>query len=110
MIRHDGPDHLGLWYKCAPRASNSPNHLGLCRLTLSDIEFAFKASTDRKAVYDYSSGGKSFSAALQLLGLNNQQLTRQVFDLFVQKQADTCRWCGWPSARLPFCCTSPLSL
>ena len=22
IARHDGPNHLGLWHKCAPRASN----------------------------------------------------------------------------------------
>eukprot|EP01051_Picozoa_sp_SAG22_P005091 SAG22_NODE_293_length_12891_cov_17.337242_6_plen_2071_part_00 len=63
-------------------------------LTLSDIEFAFSASMDKKAVLEFSPGSKSFCAGLQLLGLNNPQMSRRVFDLFVRKQADACQWCG----------------
>ena len=29
VARHDGPNHLGIVMRCAPRASNGPNHLGL---------------------------------------------------------------------------------
>ena len=30
ILRQDGPNHLGSWSKCAPRASNGPDRLGLC--------------------------------------------------------------------------------
>ena len=29
VLRKHGSDHLGLWHKCAPWASNGPDHLGL---------------------------------------------------------------------------------
>ena len=32
LIRHDGPNHLGIVMRCTNRASNGPNHLGLCAL------------------------------------------------------------------------------
>ena len=32
ILRHDGPDHLGVVEQCAPCASNGPNRLGLCAL------------------------------------------------------------------------------
>ena len=30
ILRHDGPNHLGLWCNALPGQQNSPNHLGLC--------------------------------------------------------------------------------
>ena len=31
ILRHDGPNHLGLWCDALPRASNGRNHLGFLR-------------------------------------------------------------------------------
>ena len=32
ILRHNGPNHLGLWYRVLPSASNGPDHHGLCAL------------------------------------------------------------------------------